>query len=116
MIGAFVDDPAKAEVFFDLGVRMLMLSTAWQLFDAIAGVLAEALRAAGDTAFTLGARIVIAWFVFVPLSLIWVRGYDGGEVAAVICLVIYMMGLATVLSWRYRSGRWQSISLFGDDA
>ena len=33
-----------------------ILSAAWQLFDAAVTTLAEALRAAGDTAFTLWAR------------------------------------------------------------
>ena len=54
------------------GQRMLMLSTAWQLFDAAAAVLAESLRAAGDTAFTLWARLAHRLGVFVPGA--WVIG------------------------------------------
>ena len=45
---------------------MLILSAAWQLFDAAVTTLAEALRAAGDTAFTLWARTIIAWGIFTP--------------------------------------------------
>ena len=51
-----------------IGVRILMLSAAWQLFDAASMNLAETLRAAGDTSFTLWARIVIAWGIFALLT------------------------------------------------
>jgi MATE family, multidrug efflux pump len=44
----------------------LMFSAAWQLFDAAAATLGEALRAAGDTAFTLWARTLLAWAMFAP--------------------------------------------------
>ena len=39
------------------GVRMLMVSAAWQLFDASATALAECLRAAGDTLERIAIRI-----------------------------------------------------------
>ena len=116
LIGLFIDDREANRTFLEIGARMLMLSSAWQLFDAIANTLAESLRAAGDTAFTLCARVAVAWFMFVPLSLAWVTYGDGGEGEAVACLVLYMMALAALLTYRYRSGKWQSISLFGENA
>jgi MATE family multidrug resistance protein len=102
------------EAFLKLGARMLMLSAIWQLFDAAANSLAEALRAAGDTTFTMWARVIIAWAVFVPGSYLSVRVWGQGEVAAVLWLAGYLGLLALVLGWRFRSGRWLQISLFGD--
>jgi MATE family multidrug resistance protein len=93
------------------GARMLQLSAAWQLFDAAATTLAEALRAAGDTTFTLWARLALAWLVFVPGAWFSVRRFGAGEVAAMLWLVVYIGGLALVLFLRFRGGAWRRFSL-----
>ena len=62
---------------------MLVLSAAWQLFDATVNTFAESLRAAGDTVFTLWARVTLAWIVFVPGSWISVRKMGAGSLLAV---------------------------------
>jgi MATE family multidrug resistance protein len=90
---------------------MLAFSAAWQLFDAAAAVLAESLRAAGDTAFVLWARLGAGWLVFVPGSWITVRLYGGGDIAAVAWLVVYLALLALVLLLRFRSGAWRRLEL-----
>jgi MATE family multidrug resistance protein len=90
---------------------MLLLSAAWQLFDAAAATLAEALRAAGDTAFTMWARIALAWLVFAPGSWISVHRLGGGEMVAVGWLVLYLGLLALLLWLRFRSGAWRRLEL-----
>jgi MATE family multidrug resistance protein len=90
---------------------MLRLSTAWQLFDAAAAVLAEALRAAGDTAYTLWARVVIAWGLFVPGSWISVRVLGGGDLVAVAWILLYLGALAAALWLRFRGGAWRRLAL-----
>jgi MATE family multidrug resistance protein len=107
----FARDPASAEGLLSAGTRLLALSAAWQLFDAAVASLAESLRAAGDTAFTLWARVVVAWVLFVPGSWITVRVLGGGDVAAVSWLVVYLAALALVLALRFRSGAWRRIDL-----
>lgn len=94
-----------------IGIRMLMVSAAWQLFDALATTLAEALRAAGDTTFPMIARLVIAWVVFVPGALISVKCYGWGNAAATSWIVVYLGLLAAALVWRFRSGAWRRIEL-----
>ena len=91
----------------------LLLSAAWQLFDATSMSLAEALRAAGDTAFTMWARVVIAWAIFVPGTLVTTRWFGGGDVAAAAWVVVYLALLAGTLAWRFRSGVWRKIDLTG---
>jgi MATE family multidrug resistance protein len=90
-----------------------MLSSAWQLFDAVATTLAEALRAAGDTAFTMWARLALAWLVFVPGVLVTVRGFGGGDVAALAWVAGYLALLALTLALRFRTGAWRKIDLTG---
>jgi MATE family multidrug resistance protein len=111
IVAPFAKDPASARELMEAGRRMLLLSVGWQLFDAAASVLAEALRAAGDTAFTLWARLSIAWLVFAPGSWITVRVLGGGDGAAMLWLVAYLALLALVLFARFRSGAWRRIVL-----
>lgn len=105
------DDAVDVQALLVTGTRILTLSAAWQLFDSAATVVAESLRAAGDTAFTLWARLAIAWLVFVPGSLISVRVYGGTDVTAVLWLVFYLALLAGVLFLRLRSGAWRRMEL-----
>jgi MATE family multidrug resistance protein len=108
---AFSPRGVEGEVFRAVGQRMLMLSAAWQLFDAAATTLAEALRAAGDTAFPMWARVILAWAVFVPGSAFTVRHLGWGDLGAVACLVTYLALLALVLHLRFRSGAWRRVRL-----
>jgi MATE family multidrug resistance protein len=107
----FAVDPVSGPALQELGRRMLVLSTGWLLFDAAAAVLGEALRAAGDTAYTLWARLLIAWGLFVPGAWISVRVFGGGDVVAVGWLVVYLAALALALWLRFRSGAWRRLTL-----
>jgi MATE family multidrug resistance protein len=111
VVAPFATEAATGPALLETGRRMLVLSTAWQIFDAAAAVLAEALRAAGDTAFTLWARVVIAWALFVPGSWISVRVLGGGDLVAVGWIVAYLAGLALVLWLRFRGGAWRRLEL-----
>ncbi|MGD9601218.1 MAG: MATE family efflux transporter [Gammaproteobacteria bacterium] len=103
-------------VFLVVGVQMLFLSAFWQLFDAAGITLSEALRAAGDTTFTMWARGVLAWGVFLPGSWITVRYFDGAERSTVLWLLLYLGVLAGVLYWRFRGGAWRRIELIEEPA
>jgi MATE family multidrug resistance protein len=99
-----------------LGAELLLVSTLWQLFDAVAISLSEALRAAGDTAWCMWARIVLAWVLFVPLSAALVLYFGVGPVGAIACFVVYLAVLALLMAYRYRTGAWRSIDLTGRGA
>jgi MATE family multidrug resistance protein len=110
----FLRGRADAAELAEVGARMLALSAAWQLFDAAATTLAEALRAAGDTAWPLLARLALAWGLFVPGAWLSVHALGGGDVAAMAWLSAYLGGLAAALAWRFRSGAWRAIVLVPD--
>ena len=107
----FTSETATSDELLRTGTRLLMLSAAWQLFDATANTVAEALRAAGDTAFTLWARLLVAWLVFVPGSYVTVRYFNGGQIGAAVWMAVYMGLLAGVLALRFRSGAWRKLEL-----
>lgn len=98
-----------------VGATMLTLAAFWQLFDGIGITLSEALRAAGDTTWTMGARVLLAWGVFVPLAWLAVRSWGGGVVTLMLAVVAYIVVLAAALAWRFASGRWRDIELVSSD-
>jgi MATE family multidrug resistance protein len=102
---------ADRDVIFETGIAMLMLAGLWQAFDATAMTLAEALRAAGDTAWSATARILLAWVVFVPSALFAVRVLDTGANGAIVCLAGYLALLAVAFAYRFHKGAWRSIEL-----
>ncbi len=110
LIAPFAQGEGGAEVAV-IGVRMLMVSAAWQLFDAVGMTVAEALRGAGDTLFPMGARIALAWLVFVPGSYLSVRVFGWGDVGATSWLVAYLGLLALVVLLRFRAGSWRTVQL-----
>ena len=103
--------PDHRDELVSIGVTMLMISACWQVFDAIAMTLTETLRAAGDTTWSAGARLVLAWCVFTPAGFVAVRVLHGGPAAAMACLVLYLALLAGALAWRFKRGAWRRIEL-----
>jgi len=113
IMATFAEGDVAVSELVRLGTTLLAISAAWQLFDALVMTLSEALRAAGDTAWPLWARIIVAWVVWLPLSVYVVRYNDGGPVAATLSLLLYMVVLAGVILYRFRSGAWRHIDLTG---
>lgn len=113
LMGPFVHEGTATAELMPIGVMVLMLSASWQLFDATAMTVAEALRAAGDTAFTMWVRVVLAWVIFIPGVFLTIRVFDGGFLAAMLWVVVYLGLLAAVLALRFRAGAWRRIDLTG---
>jgi len=111
LFAPFVTDNVDGAKLFSVGTRLLMLSAAWQLCDAAATALSEALRATGDTAFTLWVRLAVAWFVFVPGAYFSTRYLHWTEAGAVSWIVIYLSLIALVLFMRFRGGAWRRLQL-----
>lgn len=110
LLGLF-DSDGKSPELVSLAATMLLISAAWQLFDAISMTLAETLRAAGDTTWTFAARLVLAWVIFTPGAFLVVDVMEGGPIAAMGCLIAYIGLLALAFAYRFRSGAWKKIQL-----
>lgn len=108
---AMFDSEHRSAHLVEVGTTMLLISAAWQLFDATAMTLAETLRAAGDTFWPAAARLTLAWFVFTPMAFLVVLRWDGGPAGAMLCLVGYLALLALALAYRFKSGAWRRIEL-----
>jgi MATE family multidrug resistance protein len=115
ILGWFASEGESTDILVGVGSTILLIIAAWQLFDATAMTLSETLRAAGDTAWTALARVVIAWLIFTPGAVVWVTVFGGGAVAATICMVVYLGLLSFAFAWRFRSGAWKRIDLTGTE-
>jgi len=113
LMSLFASEDAPAAAVIEIGAVLLMISAAWQIFDALAMTLSEALRAAGDTTWCLGARVALAWLVWLPLAYLVVNVADGGAIGATWVMVVYIICLTLALGWRFRSGAWRRIDLTG---
>jgi MATE family multidrug resistance protein len=115
VLGWFAPAGAAGGRLVALGTSMLLVSALWQVFDGTGMTLSETLRAAGDTSWPAAARIILAWFVFVPSAYIVVRYTGGGALGAMGCLVAYIALLAIALAIRFKSGAWRRIELIEPD-
>jgi len=105
MVAPLGEPPLAAVTTGAINVFALMI------FDAIGMTLSEALRAAGDTAWCMWARLALAWAVFTPGAVLAVIVLGGGPSAAALALVAYLALLAAALAWRFHSGAWRRIQL-----
>ncbi len=113
IMAMFAENDVDVSELAALGAVLLAISAGWQLFDAAVMTLSEALRAAGDTAWVLWARVGLAWLVWLPLSLWVVYGLGGGPPAATMCFLVYFVTLTIAVAYRFRSGAWRHIDLTG---
>lgn len=111
LLELFASDEVPVGQLVELGTTMLIMSAGWQLFDAVTLTLAETLRAAGDTTWTMWARVILAWAVFMPTAYLVVHVGGGGAASAMLCLAGYVALLAGLLTLRFRSGAWRRIEL-----
>ena len=109
-----------------VAAAMLFLwpAAAYQMFDGFYHSSSFALRAAGDTTVPAATALLLSWFFFVPLAhcLIftpeqaWVSGlpqWGLGALGGWLALMCYLMLLGSLMFYRWSSGRWRKIDLWG---
>lgn len=110
LMSAF-ESEAGSDDLVRIGAGMLAMSAAWQVFDAFGITVGEALRAAGDTAWCMWARLACAWLIFVPVAWWTVTVKGGGPVAVIGVVVFYLAVLSVAFVWRFSTGAWRRIEL-----
>lgn len=120
----FAEGDRNASAVVAAALVMLLPAAAYQMFDGLYFGSSFALRAAGDTRVPAIVSMSLSWLLFVPLahalvfddSQAWVPGLPQaglGGVGGWIALMIYAMLLGLIMYGRWRSGRWQRVSLWG---
>ncbi len=107
LMGLFSQDATVIQA----GVTILKLVALYQVIDGLTIVLGGALNGAGDTTFTMVARAIMAWVIFVPSAYVLIFVFKAGIGGAWTGAFIFLMGLAVLYFWRFRSGRWKLIQV-----
>lgn len=110
----FEQDAEARHAVLEAARIMLLWVAAFQVFDAMCIVYSFAFRGAGDTRVPAVMFGVCCWGIFVAGGYATVMfrpawGYSGPW--AMCTLYIVVLGL--LLRWRWQSGRWRRIQLFG---
>lgn len=92
-------------------VVLLRFVALYSFFDAMAIVFGSAVRAAGDTTFSMIATCLCAWGLLVtPTYLTW-KFYGPSLFWSWIWCTVYVTVLGFVFLIRFRSGRWKTMNL-----
>jgi len=104
------DEPAMRAEFLSLGRTLILLMSAWMLFDAADVILSGALRGAGDTRFVFWWMLICSFLVWLPLvgvALVW----SGSITVLWSTMVFYVIVITTGTGIRWRCGRWKGIKV-----
>lgn len=110
----------------ELSRIMLIFTSGYLLFDAFNILYGNAVKGAGDTKFVMWAGIALGWLLYalpcvaayILFSSQWAIDLWGEAVARRICVWslwwicdIYIALLGCTFYWRYRRGKWKSMSV-----
>ena len=97
LVGLFTNDARIQE----LGITLLRIAAAFQLFDGLQGVAAGALRGAGDVRVPFLVILGAHWFIGFPLAMF--LGFHAGWGAPGLWwgLLVGLVVVAVLLTWRF---------------
>ena len=101
IFGVFKPAPDVLEV----GVSLLMVAAAFQLFDAVAMIKTGALNGTGDTTYVMAVSVGTSWAILVPLGYVLCETYGLGAPGAWIAITA-QVAVMSVVFWR----RWEGLS------
>ena len=108
--GDLAGDAAALGRFHSLGLTLLLLMAAWQLFDAADVIVSGALKGAGDTKFVMLWMLYGAFALWLPGVFI-VRRLHNTMPALWATMIAYVVILCIGTFIRWRCGAWRRIKL-----
>ena len=95
----------------DVVVVLLRFVALYSFFDAMAIIFGSAVRAAGDTVFSMLVTCACAWgLLVIPTYLTW-RFYQPSLIWSWVWCSVYVIVLGFVFLARFSSGRWMTMSI-----
>lgn len=104
------EDVEIAAKFQELGLTLLLLMTAWQLFDAADIIIGGALKGAGDTKFVFYWMLFCSFVLWLPLVFV-VRMISNTMPALWSTMIVFVVIICIGSVIRFKKGKWKSISL-----
>ena len=104
--GDLAGDAAALGRFHSLGLTLLLLMAAWQLFDAADVIVSGALKGAGDTKFVMWWMFVCSFGLWLP-GVFLVRRFHNTMPALWSTMVCYVLVICVGSFTRWRRGAWR---------
>lgn len=96
-------------------IVLLRFVTLYSFFDAMAIIFGSAVRAAGDTVFSMLITCICAWgLLVIPTYLTW-KLYQPDLMLSWMWCSIYVIALGFAFLFRFLGGRWKSMSIIEHD-
>lgn len=110
------EEREKFEKVREVVIVLLRFVAVYSFFDAMAIIFGSAIRAAGDTVFSMVVTFVCAWGLLVlPTYLTWQYFGEGHERELLwwswVWCSIYVSSLGFIYLARFRGGKWKSMSI-----
>jgi len=116
LLVALFPDPTMAiftqdEEVVEIGRTALRIVGAGNFTIGFGLVLAQALFGAGATRFVMWVEITLHFFCLVPLSWFLALPMGLGLNGIFLAALTYIVGLGTLMTWKFRSGTWKKIRI-----
>jgi len=114
MVGLFITEQHEsiAPEVLAIGGAVMICAAFFQLFDAMAIIMAGALRGAGDTVWPGLVTAILSWTFIVGAGwAIAVARPDWGAVGPWIGAALFITTLGIAMVWRFARGPWREIDL-----
>lgn len=105
------DSPFTTQDLLQLGRKLLLFATIWQMFDTMTVILSGALRGAGDTHFVMFTQIILNWCVWIPSEIIIIMYLKRTIVDAWLAMLFFIITFASTFATRFIRGKWMQINL-----
>jgi len=103
------------DAVLEVGLMLMRYVAAFTMIDAVVITYTGGLKGAGDTKFIMCTMGIASLTCMVgPLIVIYSSGIRDIH-APWLCLVVYVVVLATVFMWRFRKGPWRKIEVIDHD-
>ena len=96
-------------LLLDIGVSLLHIVSFYLLFDALYMVFAGTLKGAGDTRFVMISIAIASQLCMVLPLYTGIEFFHFSIQQAWLCVVLFIASLFTIVSFRYRQGKWKEM-------
>ncbi|MBN2712981.1 MAG: MATE family efflux transporter [Planctomycetes bacterium] len=97
-----------------LAITMIRMASLYVMIESVVVAFSSALRGAGDTFWTMCISVTLHW-IMVPVMIFILKFTSAPATTAWGCGIGTFLLFSLAFYLRYRSGRWRSIKVVGDD-
>ncbi len=98
----------------DIGAKLLILAAIFAGFDGLGILSMGGLRGAGDTTFIMIVTFLGTYLFSLPLAYAMAYWAGMGAVGAWMGATLYIICMAGIMFWRFRSEKWRDIKIFSE--